>query len=74
MALVDIRWTAIQYYKSYPYFCLELFELALAGLGDEKKYLEPLRQNITAGTTPADSILGCFDARKPILSCTAIES
>lgn len=53
--------------------CIELTVLAEKGLGDEKKYLEPLKVNLQKGVTPAELILNCFDARKPILSCTAIE-
>ena len=53
--------------------CLELFSLSENGLADEKKYLEPLRANLEMGTAPADLILACFDAHKPILSCAAIE-
>ncbi len=53
--------------------CRELLEMAEEGLGDEKRYLEPLRANLEIGTTPAELILACFDAHKPLLSCTAIE-
>ncbi len=53
--------------------CLELLELAEQGLGEEKKYLAPLRSNMALGITPAELILSCFDAHKPILSCAAIE-
>ena len=53
--------------------CRELLKLAEAGLSDEKRYLEPLKINLEKGVTPADLILGCFDAHKPILSCAAIE-
>ena len=59
--------------QSITEICAELIRLAEDGLGDEKKYLEPLKLNIEKKITPAEIILNCFDANKPILSCAAIE-
>lgn len=53
--------------------CRRLFAWAEEGLGDEKDYLAPLKTNLEKEKTPAEIILACFDARKPILSCVAIE-
>ena len=54
--------------------CETLYRLAEEGLPkNEKKYLEPIKTYLENKKTPAETILSCFDRKKPLLGCAAIE-